>query len=328
MRLARLAAVTMLVIAVVAAPIPGEGQQTTKVYRIGFVTAVSPERAAVFVNALRQGLHELGYADGQIVIDVRAAAGRADRLSELVAELIDLKPDVLMTGTTPAGLTAKKATQTIPIVITAAGDPVSVGLVGNLARPGGNLTGLSLLNLAHIGKQLQLLKEAAPNVRRFGFLWNSLNPLNVAGVPATQAAAGALGVDLLPVAIRGPDDLQSALAAVLKGGGAALLVAPDAVTYSLTSSIIQFAAVHRLPVMYNFREEAEAGGLMAYGADLFEHYRRAATYIDKILKGAKPGDLPVEQPTKFEFVVNLKTAKALGLTIPPSVLVRADDVIR
>jgi putative ABC transport system substrate-binding protein len=310
------------------APLVAEAQSPGKVYRVGFVTMVSPERAAVFVNALWQGLHELGYTDRQIVIDVRAAGGRPDRLSEFVAELVNLKPDILLTGTTPAGLAAKKATQTIPIVITAAGDPVSVGIVRNLARPEGNLTGLSLLNLAHIGKQLQLLKEAAPDVHRFGFLWNSLNPLNVEGVPATQAAASALGVDLVPVAIRGPDDLPSALAAVLKGGGAALLVAPDAVTYSLTRPIIQFAAVNRLPVMYNFREEAEAGGLMSFGADLLAHYRRAALYIDRILKGAKPADLPVEQPTKFEFVVNLKTAKALGLTIPPSVLARADEVIQ
>jgi putative ABC transport system substrate-binding protein len=324
-----LSRVALLALALLTAPLAVEAQSQGKVYRIGFVTLASSEAIAPHLHALRQGLQQLGYVDGQtVVIEVRAAAGRADRLPDLVAELINLKPDVLMTATTPAGLAAKKATRTIPIVITAVGDPVSVGLVSNLARPDGNLTGMSLSNLAHIGKQLQLLKEAVPHVRRFAFLWNSLNPGNAAALTATQAAAGTLGVDLHPVGIRGPDDLQSALAAGLTGGAGALLVAPDPVTYSLRSAIMQFAAVNRLPVMYNFREEVEAGGLMAYGADLLEHYRRAATHVDKILKGAKPADLPVEQPTKFEFVINLKTAKALGLTIPPAVLARADEVIQ
>jgi putative tryptophan/tyrosine transport system substrate-binding protein len=303
-------------------------QPAGKVSRIGFFTAASSEVVDPHVNAMRQGLRELGYVEGRsVVIDVRAAAGRADRLTDLVAELINLKPDILVTATTPAGLTAKRATQTIPIVVTAVGDPVAVGLVSNLARPEGNVTGMSLSNLAHIGKQLQLLKEAVPTVRRFALLWNRLNPGNAAALTATQAAAGALGVDLQPVAIRGPDDLQGALTAVVTGGAGALLIAPDPVTYLLRSSIIRFAALNRLPVMYNFREEVEGGGLMAYGADLLEHYRRAATYVDKILKGAKPADLPVEQPTKFELVINLKTAKALGLTIPPSVLARADEII-
>jgi putative ABC transport system substrate-binding protein len=316
-------------VAVIAAPLASEGQQTKKVYRVGFVTPVSSEAVTPLVNAMRQELRKLGYVDGQsLVIDVRVAEGRVDRIPEFVAELINLKPDVLVTGTTPAALAAKKATRTIPIVMTAVGDPVGVGIVSNLARPEGNVTGLSLLNLAHIGKQLQLLKEAVPHVRRFALLWNSLNPGNVDALTATQTAAGALGVDLQPVAIRGPDDFQSALAAVITGRAGALLVAPDPVTYSLRSSIIRFAAANQLPVMYNFREEVEAGGLMAYGADLLEHYRRAATYIDKILKGAKPADLPVEQPTKFEFVINMKTAKALGLTIPPSVLARADEVVQ
>jgi putative ABC transport system substrate-binding protein len=198
-----------------AAPLVAGAQPSGKVHRIGCVTAASLEAFAPLVNALRQGLHEFGYVDEQIVIEIRAAAGRADRLPELVAELINLKPDVLITATTPAGLAAKKATRTIPIIMTAVGDPVSVGLVSNLARPEGNLTGMSLLNLAHIGKQLQLLKEAVPHVRRFVLLWNSLNPGNALAVTATQAAAGTLGVDLQPAAIRGPDDLQSALAAIL-----------------------------------------------------------------------------------------------------------------
>jgi putative ABC transport system substrate-binding protein len=209
---------------------------------------------------MRQELRKLGYVDGQsLVIDVRVAEGRVDRIPEFVAELINLKPDVLVTGTTPAALAAKKATRTIPIVMTAVGDPVGVGIVSNLARPEGNVTGLSLLNLAHIGKQLQLLKEAVPHVRRFALLWNSLNPGNVDALTATQTAAGALGVDLQPVAIRGPDDFQSALAAVITGRAGALLVAPDPVTYSLRSSIIRFAAANQLPVMYNFREEASIG---------------------------------------------------------------------
>jgi putative tryptophan/tyrosine transport system substrate-binding protein len=315
-------------LSLLAAPLAAEAQPAGKVHRIGFVTLASSEAIAPHVNAMRQGLRKLGHVDGQsVVIDVRAASGRADRMPELVAELINLKPDVLVTATTPAALVAKEATRTIPIVMTAVGDPVGVGIVSNLARPEANVTGLSLLNLAHIGKQLQLLKEAAPQVRRFSLLWNSVNPGNAAALTATQAAAAALGVDFQAVAIRGPDDLQSALATVITGRAGALLVAPDPVTYSLKSSIIRFAAANRLPVMYNFREEVEAGGLMAYGADLLEHYRRAATYVDKILKGAKPADLPVEQATKFDFFINIKTAKALGLTIPPAVLARADEVI-
>ena len=280
-------------------------------------------------GAFRQRLRELGYVDGQnIAFEVRSAEGRAERLPDLAADLVRLKVDVIVAGGTPAPLAAKRATTAIPIVMASAGDPVGSGLVASLARPGGNVTGLSLLVPELGGKRLQLLKEVVPGVSRVAVLWNAANPYPVLVWRQTEAAARALGVHLQSLDVRGPDDLEGAFAAATRGRAGALITVEDPLTFGQRKRIVDFAARARLPAMYGFREFVDAGGLMSYAASLADLSRRAATYVDKILKGAKPADLPVEQPTKFELVINLKTAKALGLTIPPSVLIRADQVIQ
>ncbi len=328
MRLAKLTLTVVLALGLLAPPLGAEAQQAGRVPRVGFLYPGSSARLAR-LEGFWQGLRELGYVEGQnIVIERRAAEGRYERLPHLAAELVSLRPDVLVGVGTPGAVAAKGATRTIPIVIVAVGDPVGTGLVSSLARPGSNITGVSLVNVEFSGKRLQLLKEALPKVSRLAVLWNPLNPLNAAVLKETQSAAAALGVTLQLLAVEGPEDLPSALAAVTRERAGALIVVPDSMLLSHRRSIIDFAAKNRLPAMYNFIEETEDGGLMSYGANLFEHYRRAAAYVDKILKGAKPADLPVEQPTKLELVINLKTAKALGLRIPQSLLIRADQVIQ
>ena len=323
----KLSAIVALLLAAFVAPLSANAQPAGKVYRIGWLISTEPARAP-FIEGFRQGLREHGYVEGRnIVIEVRVAEGRVERLPQFAVELIALKPDVLVASSTPGALAAKNATRTIPIVIVGVGDPVGSGLVSSLARPGGNITGVSLVNVEFSGKRLQLLKEIVPHVSRVAFLWNSLNPLNTAILKETEAAAAALGVKLQPLSVRAPEDLQSALAATTRGRAGALVVAPDPMLVSNRRSIIGFAAVNRLPAMYNFREDVEDGGLISYGANLHHTYRRAATFVDKILKGARPADLPVEQPTKLELIINFKAAKALGLTIPQSILIRADEVI-
>ena len=313
---------------ILAAPLAADAQPPAKVRRIGVLIAGDPARSPQ-LEGFWQGLRELGYVEGQnIVIERRAAEGSYERLPRLAAELIGFRPDVVVAVATPSAVAAKDATGTIPIIIVAVGDPVGTGLVSSLARPGGNITGVSLVNVEFSGKRLQLLKEALPNVSRVAVLWNPLNPLNAAVLKETQVAAAALGVKLQPLAVRGPEEIPSTLAAATRERAGALIVVPDSLLLSHRRSIIGFAAKNRLPAMYNFIEETEDGGLMSYGANLYENYRRAATFVDKILKGAKPGDLPVEQPTKLELVINLKTAKALGLTLPRSLLIRADQVIQ
>jgi ABC-type uncharacterized transport system substrate-binding protein len=311
-----------------AALLAAEAQQTGKVARIGFLSPASSTTAPHVVEAFRQGLRDLGYVEGQnIVVEYRYANGKAEALPDLAAELVSLEVDVIVASGTPGPLAAKSATKTIPIVMASAGDPVRTGLVASLARPGGNVTGLSTLTPDLGGKRLQLVKELLPGVARVAVLWNAANPYTVLLVREIEAAARTLRVQIQSLEVRGPDDFQNVLPTAISGGAGALVVVDDPLTVSSRTLIVSFAAQHRLPAMYGFREFAEAGGLMAFGANLADLYRRAPVYVDKILKGAKPADLPVEQPAKFDLVINLKTAKALGLTIPPSLLARADQVI-
>ena len=329
MRLNPLWLLVTLALGFLVASLAVDAQQPGKVARIGYLSPGSPTTFTRFDEAFRQGLRELGYVEGQnIVIEYRWAERRDERLPDLAAELVSLKVDVIVAGGTPAPLAAKHATRTIPIVMSTAGDPIGSGLVASLARPGGNVTGLSARSPELGGKRLQLLKEVVPGVSRVAVLWNAANPYAALVVRETEAAARTLGVQVQSLEVRGPDDFENALPAAIRGRAGALIVVGDPLLFSYRMRIADFAARNRLPAAYNLREFAEAGGLMAYGENLADLYRRAATYVDKILKGAKPADLPVEQPTKFELVINLKTAKALRLTIPQSVLIRADEVIQ
>jgi putative tryptophan/tyrosine transport system substrate-binding protein len=311
----------------VAAPIAAGAQQVGKVPRIGVLGEKSP--ADPFLAAFRQGLRELGYTEGQnIVVEYRYANGTVDRFPELAAELIRLKVDVLVVGGAAAARAAKAKTKTVPIVFALPGDPVGSGLVASLNRPGGNATGTSTLLPELSRKQLELLKAAVPRVSRVTVLHNSAGrPVAGLALDATREAARALAVELQVLEVRAPNELVSAFAAARAQHADALLALSDPVLGNKLAQLAELAAKHRLPAIYVRREFAEAGGLLAYGPSFLDNYRRAATYVDKILKGAKPADLPVEQPTKVELVINLKTAKALGLTIPPSLLARADQVI-
>jgi putative ABC transport system substrate-binding protein len=313
-----------------AAPIAVEAQQG-KVYWIGALSQGSPDSGSSALAARRsflQRLRELGWIVGQnLAVEPRYAEGKLDRLPDLAAELVQLKVSVLLAFGTPAALAAKRATATIPIVMLA-GDPVGTGLVASLGRPGGNVTGLTnAAGLELAGKRLELLKDAAPKTSRVGILWDSSNPAELRFRDATLAPARVLGLTLLPQDVRTPNDLDGALAALGRARADALMVAESSGNIEHRKLIVSFAERHRLPTVFGEQASVEDGGLMSYGTDFADLLRRAATYIDKILKGAKPADLPVEQPTKFELVINLKTAKALGLTIPPSVVGRADQVI-
>jgi putative ABC transport system substrate-binding protein len=314
----------------VTAPLAAEAQPG-KVYWIGILSPGSPasgSSALAARQALLQRLHELGWIVGQnLAVEPRYAEGKLDRLPDFAAELVQLKVSVLLAFGTPAAFAAKRATSTIPIVMLA-GDPVGTGLVASLGRPGGNVTGLTIEAGLGIGvKRLELLKDAAPKISRVGILWDSSNPAEQRGRDASLAPARALGLTLLPQDVRTPNDLDGALAALSRARADALMVAENSGNIEQRKLIVSFAEKHRLPTVFGERASVEDGGLMSYGTDFADLLRHAATYIDKILKGAKPADLPVEQPTKFELVINLKTAKALGLTIPPSVLGRADQVI-
>lgn len=319
----------VLAVSVLAAPFTANAQPTGKVYRIGYLTGGSTTSAARNVDAFREGLRELGWVEGQnIVIEYRYAEGRFDRLPDLAAELVRLKPDVIAAGPTPPVVAAKNATATIPIVMMSAGDPVAVGLVANLARPGGNVTGVSFaFGMELYGKDLELLREAIPKLHRVAILWNPANPAQALAVNNVKTAARSLGVQVQPLEARGPEQFDGAFAAMAKERADAFLVVPDSMFNSNRARLAELAAKSRLPSMYGYREHVEAGGLMSYGPSIAAGSRRAAFFVDRVLKGAKPGDLPVEQPTKFELVINLKTARALGLTIPQSLLLRADEVI-
>jgi putative ABC transport system substrate-binding protein len=312
-----------------AIPLAAEAQAPSKVPRIGFLSARPPTDNPYFIESFRQGLRELGYVEGQnIAIEYRFAEGRPERLPALTAELVRLKVDVIVTGGPPAPEAARQATGTIPIVFAVAADPVAEGLVASLARPGGNITGLASISGEVVGKQLELLKEVAPKVSRVAVLQNPSNDTHAHTLRQAEGAARALGVQLHIVQVHTPPEIDAAFTAMRSQRAGGVLVLRDPLFLTQRNQVAALAARSRLPAVYGFREEAEAGGLMAYGASVPFMYRRAATYVDKILKGAEPADLPVEQPTKFELVINLKTAKALGLTIPPSLLQRADEVIR
>ena len=274
-------------------------------------------------------MRSLGYVKGQhLVLEYRAAAGHYERFSALAAELVQRKPDVIVTQGIPAALAAKDATTTVPIVMVGVGNPVESGLVASLARPGGNITGLSTLSPELVGKQLEFLKDVLPTVSRVAVLWNPANPAHALQVPEADVAAQALGVQLHFVEARGADAFDRAFAAMTSAHAGALLVLGDAMFFQHRRRLAELAATSHLPTMHQGRAYVEAGGLISYFVSPPDGWRRGATYVDKILKGAKPADLPVEQPTRFELVINLKTAKTLGLTIPPTVLFQANEVIR
>ena len=312
-----------------AAPLAAEGQQAGKVYRIGVLETAPMVLNAANLDAFRQGLRELGYVEGQnLVIEYRSADGRADRFPDLANELVRLKVDLIVARGTPAVTAAKNATRTIPIVMTASGDPVGRGVVSGLARPGANVTGLTSLSSDLYAKRVQLLKETIPRIRRIAVLFEMGNSASANSWPAVQQAAQSMGLRAQLLDVRKAEDLQPAFEAAITQRADALLVGFGTVMQSNVERVVDLAAKRRLPSMYPSREFVDGGGLMAYAVHFPDLYRRAATYVDKILKGAKPGDLPVEQSTKFELVINLKTAKALGLTIPPALLGRADEVIQ
>jgi putative ABC transport system substrate-binding protein len=311
-----------------ATPLAAEGQQAAKVPRIGFLGTNSPAEYPDLLGAFRQGLGDLGYMEGQnIAIEYRWAEGRVERFPDLGLELVGLKVDVIVATSSPMALAAKNATKTIPIVFVTAADPVGQGLVAAIARPGGNVTGFSLLAPEIVARQLQILKEAVPTVSRVALLSNPANSYTALLVKETEAAARSLRVRVQPLGVRGAAALDGAFSAIAKERPGALFVLFDPVLLGHRTRITAFANKNRLPAMYPHKEYAAAGGFIAYGVDLRDNFRRAATYVDKILKGVKPADLPVEQPTKFELIINLKTARTLGLTIPPSLLQRADQVI-
>ena len=304
------------------------GQQSGKVPRIGILISASPSIASRRIQAFQQGLRELGYVEGKnIAFEYRYGEGRPDTLPERVAELVHLQVDLLVTDTSNATQAAKNATQTIPVVFTTANDPVGDGQVASLAKPGGNLTGFSILALDLNGKRLELLKEAFPQITRVAFLPITGEAIGENRFKEAEIAAQGLRLRLQRLRAKGADDLESAFDAAKRSGAEAVLAHPSTFVATNRARIIELAAKHRLPVIFGGAEAAEAGGLMSYGPDIVDNYRRAAVYVDKILKGTKPADLPVQQPMKFEFVINLKTAKQIGLTIPPNVLVRADRVI-
>jgi ABC-type uncharacterized transport system substrate-binding protein len=328
MRKARLSSI-LFVMVLLAVGVIAEAQQPKKVPRIGYLTAGSLSAQSARIEAFRQGLRELGFVEGKnIVIELRFAEGKLDRQSELAAELVRLKVDVIVSAGPTVTRAAKEVTVTIPIVMAQDGDPVANGFVASLARPGGNVTGLSALSPELSGKRLELLKETVPKLSRVAALGNSTEPNNAQILRETELAAGAFGVKLEYQDVLSPKDIETAFRAARKGRAEAVLVLQSRVFNTQRKQIVELAVTGRLPAMYSSREYVEGGGLMTYGASFTDLYRRAAIYVDKILKGAKPADLPVEQPTKFEFIINLKAAKQIGLTIPPNVLVRADRVIK
>ena len=304
-----------------------EAQQPKKIPRIGFL---APTLQQHYVEAFQQGLRELGYVEGQnIAIEYRFADGKFERLPDLAAELVRLKVDVIVAAVTQASLAAKNTTGIIPVIMVAVANPVDSGLIASLARPGVNITGTSAMTDEVVGKQLELLKEAFPKISRVAAMWNPANPVfQKLQLRAVEDTARALNVGLQKLEARDPVEIERAFAAIAKEGTRALVLLSDPLFTTRRKQIADLALKYRLPVATGIREDAEAGLLMSYGPSFPEMYRRAASYVDKILKGAKPGDIPVERPTKFELVINLKTAKVLNLTIPQSVLVRADKVIR
>ena len=326
----RVAFSVALLLAGLSSPAAGGAQQAGAIARIGYL-ALDIDASPHLTEAFRQGLRDLGYVEGRnVALEIRSAQGKLEGLSALAAELAALKVDVILAGSTPHALAAKQATGTLPIVFAAADDPVGSGLVTSLARPGGNITGVSTVGLDLVGKRLEQLKQAVPGVSRVAILHNPGERTERDGLreaKEAEVAARAMGVRLQFVEARHASDFDRAFAEMTRERAGALTVTGTSTFYNERGRLVDLAAKHRLPTMYSAREYVEAGGLMSYGANPTDWFRRAATYVDKILKGTKPAVLPVEQPTKFELVINLKAAKALGLTIPPSALARADQVI-
>jgi putative ABC transport system substrate-binding protein len=326
----RVALMLALATVFVVKPFTVEAQPAARVWRIGYLALglrPVPGSNPTF-DAFLQGLRDLGYVEGRnLALNIRYAEGRNERFPALAAELVSLKVDVIVAESTPAAIAAKQASSTVPIVMLAVGDPVGAKLVDSLARPRGNVTGLSLVAPELSAKRLDLFKQTLPKVSRVSVLWNSANVGMRLRVQQTEIAAQALGVTLQSVTVQSPDDFDTVFVAMGKDRPESLLVMADTVTATNTKRIVEFAATNRVPAIYEARGFVDAGGLMSYGLDFLDHYRRATFYVDRILKGAKPADLPVEQPTKFELIINAKTAKALGLTIPQSLLLRADQVI-
>jgi ABC-type uncharacterized transport system substrate-binding protein len=314
--------------AAAAWPLAAHAQQAGKVWRIGMLDTTSAALNAANLNAFRQSLQQLGYIEGQnVAIDYRTGNGRTDRFPGLAAELVGLKADVIVTRGTPAALAAKGATGTIPIVMAAVGEPVGTGLVSSIARPGGNITGLSAFVTELTAKRIELLRETLPGMDRVSLLDNMSNLSVPAQWEETKKAARALGIEPQLLDVRRPEDLERAFDTASRQGGNSLAVGNDSVVLASRREVVALARKHRLPAIYATREFADAGGLISYGTHYPDLYRRAAIFVDKIFKGARPADLPVEQPTKLEMVVNLKAAKALDLDIPAQVLGRADEVI-
>jgi len=321
----RRAFISGITVGLLAAPLAVEAQTVGKIWRVGVLgNSPSPH----LDDAFRKGLRDLGWFEGRnISLLSRYSEGRNERLADLAAELVALNVDVIVAWAAPEAGAAKQATTKIPIVFLVHGDPVGVGHVASLARPGANMTGLSQMHPQLTAKQLELLKRAVPSISRVAVLWNVTSRAKRLDMEEAQSASRALGVTLQSREVRSLDDFEGAFAATKRERPDALMTLADPVTYTQRTLIAEFAARERLPAMYALREFVEAGGLMGYGVDLRDLFRRGASYVDKILRGAQPANLPVEQPTKFELVLNLKTAKALGLTIPPSLLARADQVI-
>jgi ABC-type uncharacterized transport system substrate-binding protein len=310
-----------------AAPLAAEAQPAGKVPRIGFLFsgASGPARE---VDTFRQGLRDLGYIEGQnIAIEYRFAGGQVERLPELAAELVRLKLDVIVAPYTPPALAAKRATSTIPIVFAVVADAVGAGLIANFARPGRNITGLTSSSAELGGKRLELLKQVVPKASRVAVLYNPADRSNVLVLKQLQESAPTLALTLQPLEVREPREFEGAFLAMTRERAHAMFGTPGVLTFEHTKVLVDLAAKRRIPAMWGHRQFVDAGGLMSYAVNVYDQIRQTAVYVDKILKGANPGDLPIEQPTKFELLINLKTAKALGLTIPPSLLQRADQVI-
>jgi putative tryptophan/tyrosine transport system substrate-binding protein len=310
----------------IAAPLVAEGQQAGKVHRIGVLSPEAPPPG--ILEGFREGLHELGYVEGKtITIELRHSGGLNDRLAAMAEELVRLRVDAILAINTPAAQAAKKATPSIPIVITRVADPVRTGLVPSLSRPGGNITGLSFQPEELSGKRIELLKETLPGVSRVAALWYMGNPGATIVAKGLESSGVQLGIQILRLPVQSLNDYVGAFETAARGRAGALILVDDAFVTRHRSQILELAAKHSMPVFSLFMPFVEGGGLMAYGPNVRDMYRRAAHYVDKILKGARPADLPIEQPSKFELVINLKKARAMGLTIPPSLLARADQVI-
>jgi putative ABC transport system substrate-binding protein len=320
--------IVSLTLGIFLTPLAAEAQPAGKIPRIGLLSSFSPSDTTLWHQAFREGLRDLGWVEGKnISIEYRYAEGRDDRLPDLVADLVRLSVDIIVSAFTPDALAAKKVTKTIPIVVVSAGDPVTTGLVESLARPGGNITGLSTMSPGLAGKRLALLKEIVPKLSSLAVLWIPQSPTSALNWKEIQLAARELGIQLHSLEVRSSNDLDNAFETTIRARAGALAITPDPLFGRNLKRIVDFAAKSRLPSIFHVREFVDAGGLVAYGPDRSDSFRRAAGYVDKILKGVKPADLPVEQPTKFELVINAKTAKSLGLTIPQALLQRADRVI-